>query len=235
MPSILGTNTFEGSEVSISTSAEVDIAIVLDRSGSMAFAFDEISSPTATPRSAPVGWAYCNAAPPICRWRDLVAAMGVFVTELQNSPLDELASLSTYNQVAGTDVSLTSDYSTLLASLNPYTNSFCAGSTNIGGGISEGIGALQLSANARPFACKAILLMTDGIHNTGQDPVSAAYSAVDQGIVIYTITFANESDVALMQHVASISKGLHFHANSPADLVAAFREIARHLPTLLTK
>jgi Ca-activated chloride channel homolog len=77
--------------------------------------------------------------------------------------------------------------------------------------------------------------MTDGIHNTGTHPIDAAYYAASQGITIFTVTFANEADVWLMQQVAQVAGGKHYHANSPSDLVTAFREIAKGLPTVLTK
>jgi hypothetical protein len=82
---------------------------------------------------------------------------------------------------------------------------------------------------------KVIVVLTDGIHNIGYHPVGAAYDATDQGVMIFSITFSAEADQWLMQKVASIGGGTHFHANSPADLSTAFSEIAKRLPTLLTK
>lgn len=235
MPNLLGRNNVEISRSAISSAIEVDIALVLDRSGSMAFAADEVAQPFVLPYSAPPGWAFCDPAPPICRWRNLDAAVAVFLNEVQLSPLDELVSLSTYNDTALTDVGLTSNYLSISAGLTPYTNSFCMGATNIGGGINEGIGALQYSPAARPHAAKVIVVMTDGIHNVGYHPIDSAYYAASQGITIFSITFANEADIYLMQHVAAIGGGKHYHANSPADLSTAFQDIAKGLPTILTK
>jgi Ca-activated chloride channel family protein len=232
---VLGRSAVDISQVSISTAIEVDISLVLDRSGSMAYAIDEPALPTTLPYSAPPGWFFCDPAPPISRWRDLIVAVGVFLNELQNSALNEQICLSTYNHDAVINLLLTEDYLSILTALQPYTDSFCAGGTNIGGGINMGLSALATSPNARPHAAKVIVLMTDGIHNWGIDPLPAAIAAAAQGVQIFTITFSNEAEIPLMQQVAAQGGGRHYHANSPADLIAAFQEIARGLPNLLTQ
>jgi hypothetical protein len=201
----------------------------------MAYAVDEVANPLVKPASAPLGWMFCMAAPPVCRWRNLVDAVNVFLNEMATSPMDEQVSLSTYNHIAGTDVSLTRNYGIVSLGLAPYTNSFCMGATNIGGGIQEGIGSLLYSPTARPTAAKVIVVMTDGIHNWGTDPVGAAYWAAGSGITIFTVTFANEADISRMQEVAAIGGGKHYHAASASDLSTAFQDIARSLPTLLTQ
>lgn len=235
LPGILGRSSFDLNQTAISTAVEVDIALVLDRSGSMAYAADEAAVPFVLPYSAPPDWEFCDPAPPICRWRNLVAAVDVFLGEVSSSPISELVSLSTYHHAAGTDVSLTDNYSSILAALQPYTDSFCSGGTNIGGGINEGLGSLFSSPMARQHAVKVIVVMTDGIHNTGTYPTGPAATAAADGIVIYTVTFAMEADQGLMQSVAATGGGRHFHAASPADLINAFQAIARGLPSLLTK
>lgn len=235
LPSIVKSSSANISQTSTSTAVEVDIALVLDRSGSMAFAIDEAAVPFAVPYSAPPGWVFGDPAPPICRWRDLLLAVDTFLSVVENSALNEYVSLSSYNHLATTEVSLTDNYSSILPALQPYTKSFHAGATNIGGGINEGIGALLLSPMARPHAAKVIVVMTDGIHNTGIYPIGPAEAAANNGVLTFAITFSNEADQYLMQQVAARGGGRHFHANNAADLVNAFREIARGLPTLLTQ
>ena len=235
MPNLLGRSNFSTQQSAISTSVEVDIALVLDRSGSMAYAAHEVAAFPPSPYSAPADWNFCDPAPPDCRWRNLITAVGVFLNEVSQSPADEAVSVSTYSDVAITNCDLTHNYGDIINSLNPYTQSYCAGATNIGGGINEGVGALTLSPQARPNAMKVIILMTDGIHNVGDYPLWPAEVAANMGVQIFTITFANEADQWLMQEVASRGGGVHFHASSPADLSLAFQEIAKRLPTLLTK
>ena len=195
---------------------------------------DEVAEPFAVPYSAPPGWEFGDPAPPICRWRDLQLAVNTFLSIVNSSALNEFVSLSSYSHVATTEVSLTTNYAAISAALQPYTDSFQAGATNIGGGINEGIGALFSSPLARPYAAKVIVVMTDGIHNAGTYPIGPAEAAAINGVLIFAITFSNEADQYLMQQVAARGGGRHFHANSAADLVNAFQEIARALPNLLT-
>jgi hypothetical protein len=88
---------------------------------------------------------------------------------------------------------------------------------------------------ARPWANKVIVVLTDGIHNTGTDPIYAANEASNEKILIFTITFALEADQALMSQVASIGMGKHYHATSGVALNEVFRDIARTLPILITR
>jgi hypothetical protein len=87
----------------------------------------------------------------------------------------------------------------------------------------------------RPFAVKTIILMTDGIHNLGPEPVLSAREAAAQDIVIHTITFSSDADIPRMQEVAAATGGKHFHAPDAAELVKIFKEIAATLPVLLTE
>jgi uncharacterized protein involved in propanediol utilization len=53
---------------------------------------------------------------------------------------------------------------------------------------------------------------------------------------VHTITFSNGANQALMQQVASATNGgIHLHADSAADLAAAFRAIARTLSVTLVE
>ena len=230
-----GTNSVPMSLSSISTQVDIDLALVIDRSGSMAYASTEVAQFPPYPRAAPRGWKFGHPAPPKSRWRDLVKAIKVFDRELESSPGDELAALVTYSNRAKQDQHLTRNLRKIEASINRYTRSFQSGSTNIGGGILAATQTLVSGPNARPGAVKVIVVMTDGIHNTGTDPVSAAKTASNQGIMIFSVTFSNEADQRRMRKVASAGKGKHFHARNGEQLSQVFREIAKQLPTLLTK
>ncbi len=235
MPHVFGIGSFNAQFTSISTQIEVDVALVIDRSGSMAYAANEVAAYPPAPASAPLGWDFCHPAPPNSRWRNMVDGVAMFLNEVASSPASELVSLSTYASSPLTNQDLTSDYNLIHTALDVYTNSLCAGGTNIGDGIYEGAGALALSPLARPGAVKVIVLLTDGIHNIGSDPVSAAQTASENGVVIYTITFSDEANQSQMQAVAANGGGMHFHATTPADLIIVFQTIAKQLPTLLTQ
>ncbi|MCA9128866.1 MAG: VWA domain-containing protein [Planctomycetales bacterium] len=235
MPNVFGIGTFNINHEAVSSLVEMDIALVIDRSGSMAYAANEVAAFPPAPASAPAGWTFCDAAPPNSRWRNVVDATSVFLAQLNASPISELVSLSTYNHGAITDQPLTGNYALITASLNNYTNSLCSGGTNIGGGINEGSGALASSPAAREGAVKVIIVLTDGIHNIGTNPISAATSAASGGVLIFTITFSAEANQSTMQSVAAVGNGRHFHANSPSDLIQVFQAITKLLPNLLTK
>lgn len=89
--------------------------------------------------------------------------------------------------------------------------------------------------NQRSGAAKVLIVMTDGKHNTGTDPIAAAKTAAAGGIMIFTVTFSDEADQIRMQQVASIGNGKHFHASTAAQLKTVFQKIAQALPTLLTQ
>jgi Mg-chelatase subunit ChlD len=107
------------------------------------------------------------------------------------------------------------------------------GSTAISAGIDDAITVLT-GKKARPFAVKTMIVMTDGIHNLGPEPVLSARVANTKGIVIYTITFSDDADIKRMEDVAAATGGKHFHAPTAADLTRIFKEIAATLPVLLT-
>jgi hypothetical protein len=80
--------------------------------------------------------------------------------------------------------------------------------------------------------------MTDGKLNapTGAPlPLDVAKSASEKGVVIFTVTFADEADQALMKNVASVGGGQHFHASTGASLKTVLLDIVRMLPTVLTE
>lgn len=239
MPAFGGANQFAPSQSAVSTQAEVDIALVLDKSGSMAYGDTEASEAMAVagqaPASAPAGWKFCDPAPPGSRWLDLTTGVQAFLDAVSASPQQERVSLVTYSDVAVRELPLSTDYSTIPAALDVYTQRYCMGYTNIHDGIAKGINSLNDPATSRPWAAKVIIVLTDGRRTAGADPVTAAQQAFDQGITVYTATFSQEADQALMRRVASTGGGAHYHAATGDELTQLFRAVARRLPTLLTK
>ncbi len=76
--------------------------------------------------------------------------------------------------------------------------------------------------------------MSDGIHNTGIEPLPAAQFAADQHITIYTISFSAEADQTVMSQIATTCRGIHYHAATREQLETAFRDIITRLPLLVT-
>ena len=231
---IMGVSTFEPSHVATSTQLDRDICLVVDRSGSMMR--DLIS------RNVPGG--ACN--PPhatLSRWGGLDAAVAGFLDELDNTAQLEQSGLVSYSS-AGSQCGFTFTSSDINAQLSldyqPIRNEMArlgsravSGRTNISSGIDNGIRVLT-DPRARPFALKTMVLMTDGRHNTGPEPVISARRAATENIVIHTVTFSSEADFTRMRQVADETGGQHFHAPDAAALERIFREIASTLPVLLT-
>jgi len=226
---------FAVAQQAIATQSDVDIVLVVDRSGSMAFAVDEIASPTVPPKNAPIGWVFGSPVPPKARWTDAINATNSFLSTLAGGPQEVLVGLATYSDYSTIDVNLANNYGDITAALNYYSNPFNEGGTNIGDGIYSGITNLQHSPKRRSQAVPVLIVLTDGIHNWGPDPISAAYAAADSNVIIYTITFSQEADQSAMIQIANIAKGKHYHAADVTTLQQAFQEIAGDLPVLLTQ
>ena len=231
LPALIGVNTVELSEASISTQTEIDIVLVFDTSGSMAYADDEVAVFPPGPKSNPA-FTFGDPAPPNARWFAAVNGAATFVTELAKSPLNEHVALVTYADNATLESGLSPDYNNLVPVLNQYSNKMKGGGTNIEAGLLVAENALKSSRN---FTGKAVIIMTDGKRTVGGHPDSIAKKLGDQGVLVFTITFSNEADKSLMQSVASKGNGKHFHAASGAELVDVFAEIGRQLPTLITR
>lgn len=233
-PNIFGASSFEITRTSVSTRVDVDIAFVMDRSGSMAFAANEVSTPFNIPVNAPTGWFFGDPAPPLSRWLDLDNAARAFLTELSSSPVNEQVALVTYGSSASIDRSMTGNYAQIQSGLSFYTNSFPSGATNIGDGLNKGASAL---GGGRAFASKVIVLMTDGRRTPGlgPNPVNVATNLAKQGVIIFTVTFSDEAEQNEMKNVANAGMGKHFHAVDAASLTTVFETIARTIPTILTQ
>lgn len=223
---------FRPIKTAISTQTELDIALVLDRSGSMAFRADEPAG--YVPSNAPFGWVYGMPVPPEARWLDAVDAVNSFLKLMEESFQEERVSLSTYSELPFLDSPLSNRYDSVRYAMQFRSMIYLGGATNIGDGIQTGHLSLSDSFRARPWATRVMILLTDGIHNIGTDPLETAARAAKENITIYTITFSNEADQARMREVAKIGAGKHLHATSGQELVQAFEEIARTLPTLIT-
>ena len=161
--------------------------------------------------------------------------MQTFNSELDNSPQEEYLAVSMYNNDSATYQTLGNDYNAVVNELIAVSSNFTAGGTNIGKGMLEGYAAVTDPSFARDHASKVIVLMTDGRHNYGTHPNTAAAQIADAGVTLFAVTFSDEADQSLMQNVAETCGGSHYHAVTAAQLQDAFREIARSLPTMLTK
>ena len=233
---MLGVSTFEPVHIAASTQLDRDICLVVDRSGSMMWTLNGSSVPGGNACSAP------NMTK--SRWGSLYTATNAFLEELDDTLQEEQCALVSYSSkdtscsftcnVSDINADLGFNYQPIRNQMNVLSSRAVKGNTAIGSGIDNGVKVLT-SNKVRPFAVRTMVLMTDGLHNSGGDPVVAAQKAALQNITINTVTFSSEADITRMKKVAEATGGKHFHAADAAALEAIFREIASTLPVMLTE
>ena len=158
-------------------------------------------------------------------------AIAVFVDTLEATPVDEKVGLASYNESATEDIELTNDLESITEGLSRLS---IAGRTSISRGMKAGAAIIRRGRNA-DFTERTLIVMTDGLHNSGPEPRDVALLLADEHIQIHTITFGDGADQARMKEVASIGGGRHYHALNAAELMAAYREIALTLGTVMTE
>lgn len=202
---LFGMTSFQPIQSATATRLDRDIALVLDVSGSMS---------------------------ENDRFTALSNALEVFLDELDLSPQDETVSLTVYSTTVRKRVELTENLSMIRIA---FAEEQPDGYTAIGDGIQTGLDSLTSDPNARPFALKSIIVMTDGNQNRGVDPTEVAQIASDQKVTLHTITFGDGANQELMRQCSTIGNGDHYHALDDEELVDVFQTIARQLRVLLTE
>jgi Ca-activated chloride channel homolog len=200
---LFGVTRFQPVQQATSCRLDRDIALVLDVSGSM------------------------NS---FGRFTSLKNALRIFLQELQAMPQECQVSLSVYSTDARQLHEMTTDFAAIDRIFSTQTAS---GFTAIGLGLRTGLRSIKQDPNSRPFAFKEILLMTDGNHNTGINPLAVVPEAQRDNVTVHAITFSRDANQALMRQVAQQTGGVFLHANTNQELIDAFREIAVQVPVIL--
>lgn len=99
--------------------------------------------------------------------------------------------------------------------------------TNIVDGLEKGVDNLY-GPGRRSFATPVLILMTDGRHNLAGNPLTTASNLMSSHpeMKIYTVTFGAGADQPMMQSIAAVGNGEHYHATDVIQLVDIFRELA---------
>lgn len=232
---VMGVPEFEPTLTAVSTQLDRDICLVVDRSGSMMR--DEFGNNISQPRCDPP---HATRS----KWAALDVAVAGFLAELDNTAQTEQCGLASYSSAGSacgfrfgtSDINarLSFNYGDIRSAMANIGSRPVAGFTNINAGIRDGIRVLT-DNNARAFALRTMVVMTDGRHNRGPEPVIAARAAAARNITIHTVTFSDEADFRRMRDVAAATGGQHFHAPDAQALEDIFREIASTLPVMLTE
>ena len=247
LPSMMGLNSFVSEQSAVSTRIDMDVCLVVDRSGSMAWTLGSVpfTYPGNLAGKSPIQNYFQLPHPTLSRWASLTSSVGIFSNVLNEAPIKTRVALASYSSnftfgiwtsvVASVDQKLTTNYTSLTQKLNTLATQPLIGNTNISAGLREGVNALTDPTLTRITSCKSIILLTDGIVTQGEDPVVLATTAREMNIRIHTIAFSAQADVALMQRVAQAGGGQCYIAPNAASLEAAFRTIAATLPNMLTE
>ncbi|MEY4565685.1 MAG: hypothetical protein RLY14_655 [Planctomycetota bacterium] len=163
-------------------------------------------------------------------YQDLCDAVQIFLETLEESEAKEFVGLASYASTSSIDCGFTQNLDTINTKVRSL---IISGGTNIGAGISSGHDIVK-TGRSKLVVDRTIVVMTDGIHNVGVNPITAATSVAKDGVTIHAITFGAGADKSLMQRVAQIGGGRYLHADTGTELKKAFKEIALSLTTILT-
>jgi hypothetical protein len=199
------------------------------------------------PRHGQTDILWATPSQPLQAVKDAVNAM-VGVIEALDS-LDHI-SLEVFAQSVRHEVNLTDDLWSVPNKLYERQAAHYDNTTNIAGGLAQGINEL-LSSRGRPAAAKIIVLMSDGKPNTDEDGnyggftqgirdqcLAQAQRAKDNQMRLYTISVGEDVDRELMQEMAAVANGQEFQAaGTPEEyteeLEAIFRTLGGKRPVAL--
>jgi Ca-activated chloride channel family protein len=165
------------------------------------------------------------------KYRDLCDALSIFVATVQETPTKEFMGLASYSSGASVDLGYTLDLGLVPGKAKGLK---VDGMTSISAGIDAGYQIIQ-TGRSKLFVERTMVVMTDGQHNTGREPIIPARVVAADGVTIHTITFGAGADKSRMAAIAAVGRGRHLHADNGAQLKAAFRDIALTLSTMLTQ
>ena len=175
----------------------------------------------------------------------------VVATEFINNRPDDNIGVTLFAGEAFTLCPLTTDHASLLSLISQNANCNLAGTGIISDGTAIGMGlAVAVSRLEESRApSKVIILLTDGVNNTGQiSPLQAADMAKSLGIRVYTIAAGGGADVDLpvailpngdiystqvkepedpetLQKIASQTGGQYFKADNRRALSSIYDDI----------
>ena len=172
----------------------------------------------------------------------LEAAKEVALEFIDKRPTDRIG-LVVYEGEAYTQAPITSDHELLKALFSEVKTGMVAQGTAIGTGLVTAVNRLMESDGKS----KVIILLTDGVNNTGKDdPITAAQVAKKYGICVYTIGIGKDGpvpfpmetafgtvtqnveipiDEELLTEIANITGGKFYRAENKHELNTIYDEI----------
>jgi Ca-activated chloride channel homolog len=168
-----------------------------------------------------------------------------------NTFIDQLPSTArvgvvTFSSTPDTVVAPTSDHVAAREAIDAQTAN---GATATGDALAVALNQLAASRNK---ARSAIVLLSDGAANAGEDPVSVAVRAARQRVAIYTVALGTSSgtlpnpdpfgppvsvppDPQLMAQIARASHGRSFNAKDSGSLISIYKGLGTQLGSRTTQ
>jgi Mg-chelatase subunit ChlD len=215
---LLGFDDFPIAAVAEARRLDPDVALVVDRSGSMC------------QDSHPRAGANCPATGPWEPFSTVQSTAKLFVDQMPGDPTFTLISYSTAAEV---NVITTSNRALVKAGIDNLRPS---GYTDIAGSLEMALNQLLLLTGARP---KVVVLLTDGRPNVvngryvgdgdsrpRQALIDGATKAKDKGVIVHGINYGVDTDNDLMKQVAEKTEGRFHFAPDDESLVEVYTEIA---------
>lgn len=248
---IFGSSKFTPEKISTAAHLDQEVCLVLDRSHSMCFDLSGVDwvYPPGTP--GPPSSVQFAPHPTKSRWAALTGAVDSYLDIVSKTAPTPRVALVTWasditkdsleyqltglvSSAVSFDLQLLTDMKQISQLVHGRSQNPMLGGTNMAGGIDAGVQVLT-ATNVRPLAVKTMILMTDGLWNRGRNPVEAAQDAKAKGIIIHVVSLLPNADSPDLDQIASITGGRRYRANNAAELKAAFEEIARTAPVMLTQ
>lgn len=172
-------------------------------------------------------------------------AVGFMADLIHDLDTDDQLSLEVYGTIGRHEVDLTQDHLSVKDRMNALQAAHYDSYTNIGDGIQRAIEELN-SDRARGSSRKIIILLTDGQANrpSGTDAKQYARNkaqiAANLGMRIFAVSVGAGADQSLMQDIADIGHGEHFHAGGSveeysAELTEIFQRLGGQRPVELIR
>ena len=150
-------------------------------------------------------------------------AAKIFVNQLKE---DDRVAVVSFSSSTSTVVSFTSDKSSARGKIDRIST---GGGTAIGEGT---ITALSVLEKSREDTVKTIILLSDGAHNEGISPNTAANRAKGRGIPIYTVGIGtvgggiDSLDESTLKEIASITGGEYLYAPGASELKKIYEKMS---------
>jgi hypothetical protein len=268
---VTGVDDFQTKGMATAGEQPIEICLCLDRSNSMVQeAVTTNRWPSGNDQLFPLSFYNFNLrtciqhSPPhrtASRWAALRLALDVFFTECGkavNPPRVSLVTfasqgtqtrhpLYSYNATdvnvqmpTGSGITWSQNLTQLQTALDTLSGRPLYGETNTNSGLQAAVNVCT-GASGRVQARKVIILMTDGVHDSGFSPIPAAGNAAAAGITVHCVSMQLTRQTVLDQ-VANMTGGKYYVTgsnsnNTPqqnfAELQAAFKDVANQIPIVL--